>query len=77
MLQLGGAAPLQFPVDGGNSDQEPASPRSSGGLAYAGSATGYIVIFLGDVRLPKLNLMIKYVSCLVHKIEHYNLILDE
>ena len=40
MLQLGGAAPLQFPVDGGNSDQEPASPRSSGGLAYAGSATG-------------------------------------
>ena len=40
MLQLGGAAPLQFPVDGGNSDQEPASPRSSEGLAYAGSATG-------------------------------------
>ena len=32
---------------------------------------------LGGVQMARLNLMIKYVSCLVHKIDPHNLILDE
>ena len=34
-------------------------------------------ILIGGVQLPRLNLMIIYVSCLVHEIEPYNLILYE
>ena len=38
--------------------------------------SGFHPIHEGGVRLARLNLMIKYVSCLVDKIEPYNLILD-